>query len=72
MAPAVSRPPLLLRIDEVADRLAISRATTYRLIQRGQLPTIHIGGAVRVPAAALDRWLDDQITPTPSDPGRAN
>ena len=72
MAPAVSRPPLLLRIDEVADRLAISRATTYRLIKRGLLPTVHIGGAVRIPAAALERWLQDQVAPSPSDPHRRN
>ena len=61
MAPIVTRPPLLLRIDEVADRLAISRATTYRLIQRGIIPTIHIGSAVRIPADALERWLQDQV-----------
>ncbi len=61
MAPSVTRPPLLLRIDEVADRLTVSRATTYRLIQRGLIPTVHIGTAVRVPADALDRWLQDQV-----------
>ena len=68
MAPVVSCPPLLLRIDEVADRLAISRATTYRLIQRGTIPTIHIGSAVRIPAEALERWLQDQVAAnTPTD-----
>ena len=68
MAPVVSRPPLLLRIDEVADRLAISRATTYRLIQRGVIPTVHIGSAVRIPAEALDRWLRDQVAIRRSEP----
>jgi excisionase family DNA binding protein len=56
---------LLLRIDAAADRLAISRATLYRLIQRGELPVIHIGSAVRVPVSALERWLDEQLA-TPS------
>ncbi len=55
MAPSVTRPPLLLRIDEVADRLTVSRATTYRLIQRGLIPTVHIGTAVRVPEGTLSR-----------------
>lgn len=63
MAPGVSR-PMLLRIDEVAERLAISRATTYRLIRGGSIPTVHIGTAVRVPADALDRWLHDQVAST--------
>ena len=51
----VAVPPALLRIDEVADRLAISRATIYRLIRRGAIPTVHIGTSVRIPAAELDR-----------------
>jgi len=59
MAPIVS--PALLRVDEVADRLAVSRATAYRLIQRGALPIIHIGASVRIPADALDRWIEDQV-----------
>ena len=52
---------VLLRVDEAAERLAISRATAYRLIQRGELATIHIGAAVRVPVAALDAWVAAHI-----------
>ena len=53
---------LLLRIDAAAERLAVSRATLYRLLQRGELPTVRIGSAVRVPVSALERWLADQMT----------
>lgn len=49
--------PLLLRIDEAAQRLSISRATMYRLIQRGERPVIRIGSAVRVRAFELDLWV---------------
>ena len=52
---------LLLRIDLAAERLSVSRATLYRMIQRGELPTVRIGTAVRVPAAALERWLASQL-----------
>ena len=62
MAPPVS--PALLRIDDVANRLSVSRATTYRLIQRGILPVVHIGTTIRVPAEALDCWLRDQVQST--------
>jgi excisionase family DNA binding protein len=56
---------LLLRIDAAAERLSISRATLYRMIQRGELATVRIGSAVRVPVVALERWLAAQPT-TPS------
>ena len=59
MAPTTDQ-ELLLRIDAAASRLAVSRATLYRLIQRGELDTIHIGSAVRVPVTALERWLATQ------------
>jgi excisionase family DNA binding protein len=48
---------LLLRIPEAAERLALSRAMVYLLIQRGELPTVHIGRSIRVPAAALEQWV---------------
>jgi excisionase family DNA binding protein len=49
--------PLLLRIDHTAKRLSISRATMYRLIQRGEVPIVRIGSAVRVRAVELDLWV---------------
>jgi excisionase family DNA binding protein len=52
---------LLLRIDVAAERLAVSRATLYRMVQRGELPTVRIGTAVRVPVSSLERWLADQM-----------
>jgi excisionase family DNA binding protein len=56
---------LLLRIDAAAQRLAISRATLYRMIQRGELGTVRIGTAVRVPVSALERWLASRSTTPP-------
>jgi putative molybdopterin biosynthesis protein len=49
--------PTLLTVREVARRLSLGRATTYPLVQRGELPSVRIGRAVRVPAQALDRWV---------------
>ncbi len=47
----------LLTVSEAARRLALGRATTYRLVQLGELPSVRIGRAVRVPARALDEWV---------------
>jgi len=53
---------LLLRGTEVAVELGISRALAYRLMQNGTLPVVRVPGgrAVRVPRAALLRWIDEQ------------
>jgi excisionase family DNA binding protein len=48
---------LLLRLPEVAARLGLGRSTVYELIQRGELPVVRV---VRVPAAALQRWVERQ------------
>jgi excisionase family DNA binding protein len=47
----------LLRIEEVARTLRVSRAQAYRLVRRGEIPCVRIGASVRVRAATLDEWL---------------
>ena len=54
-------PMNMLRVSEVAQRLAISRSKCYELINRRVLPSIRVGGAVRIPGAALDRWVVAQL-----------
>ena len=50
----------LLKISETAARLNVSKVTVRRLIRRGELPAVQLGGkgsAVRVAEAELDDWL---------------
>lgn len=47
----------LLTVPEAARRVSLGRATAYRLVQTGDLPSVRIGRAVRVPAQALDAWI---------------
>jgi len=53
---------LLLRGGEVALALGISRALAYQWMAAGILPVVRVPGArsVRVPRAALLRWIADR------------
>jgi excisionase family DNA binding protein len=52
---------LLLRPREVADLIGISRSTAYELINSGQIPSLRIGGMLRVPAAGLEEMIADKL-----------
>jgi excisionase family DNA binding protein len=60
MAATESDDRLLLRLPEVATRLGLGRSTVYELIQRGDLPVVRGGRAVRVPVGARQRWVERQ------------
>jgi excisionase family DNA binding protein len=50
----------LLTIDEVAQRLGVSRRTVQRKIAAGELPALGLGGRrspVRIDEAELEAWL---------------
>lgn len=49
----------LLRIEDIAERLAVSRSMAWKLVAGGQLPSIRIGRAVRVRPRDLEAYLAD-------------
>ena len=53
---------LLLRPIEAAEAIGIGRSKVYELLASGELPSIRIGGSVRVPVDALRNWIDRQLT----------
>ena len=53
--------PLLLRVEEAARMLSLSRTTVYLLLESGQLPSIKCGTARRIPRVALDEWISRQL-----------
>jgi excisionase family DNA binding protein len=55
--PSVTR---LLTPDDVAELLRLSKTTVYRLCRRGEIPTLRIGGSLRVDPDALDGWIRRQ------------
>lgn len=52
---------VLLRITEAAERLALGRSSVYELIAAGDLPAVHIGAAVRIPADALLVYVERKV-----------
>ena len=44
-------------VRELSEYLQIGKASAYRLVHDGTLPSVRIGRQIRVPIAAVDRWL---------------
>lgn len=55
--PASPPEPLLLTVAEAAALLGLGRTTLYELILRGDLMTVKIGRARRVPVASLQQFV---------------
>jgi excisionase family DNA binding protein len=53
---------LLLKVPEAARRLSLSPATVYRLIERGEIPTVRIWRSVRIPVDGLRKWIEERTT----------
>jgi excisionase family DNA binding protein len=49
---------ILLRIPKAAGMLDLSVAKVYAMAASGQLPSIRVGRAVRIPAASLSDWVE--------------
>jgi excisionase family DNA binding protein len=54
------REPWLLRVEDVAELLGVSRSTVYNLINTKQLPSVLIAGCRRVPQDQLRVWVAQQ------------
>ncbi len=49
----------LLRIEEIADRLSVSRSMAWKLVALGQIRSLRIGRAVRVRPKDLEAFIAD-------------
>ena len=52
---------LMLRPGEAADAIGVSRSKAYELIAAGAIPSVKVGGCVRVPVDALREWINTQL-----------
>jgi excisionase family DNA binding protein len=51
----------LLKADEVAALLTISRSFAYQLMQSGQIPTVRLGRSCRVRPQDLAEYLENNL-----------
>jgi excisionase family DNA binding protein len=54
--------PMLLTVKDLEAELQLGRTGAYELVRSGQIPTMRIGRAVRIPRDALRRWVDAQTS----------
>jgi excisionase family DNA binding protein len=54
----------LLRVEEAADLLGISRSSLYNLINTKQVPSVRIGNCRRIREDQLREWVEDQSQET--------
>jgi len=54
------RTRLLLKPDEVAHLLGIGRSKAYAMINANEIPSIRMGGSLRVPLAGLKAWVAEK------------
>jgi excisionase family DNA binding protein len=56
--PTSTEIPLLLTVEQAADRLGIGRTLAYALVKAGEIESVQIGRLRRIPADALPAFLD--------------
>lgn len=52
---------ILLTVTEAANRLALGRTMVYALVLRGEIASLKVGRARRIPVAALERFVQDRL-----------
>ena len=55
----------MLSVKEIAKMLSVSKRTIQRMVKRGDLDAIRVGGQIRVRRSALDQMLREcSVYPT--------
>lgn len=49
--------PLLLKYDEAAGMLAISKSKLYRMVISGEIPAVRVGGNIRIRMSDLEELV---------------
>ena len=60
----------VLTVEELAETLRIAPSSAYGLVRRGDVRSVRVGRAIRIPAEAVDQFLSRQ--PDAADDKRQN
>ena len=52
---------LLLTVLEVARRLGMGRSFVYQLVSKGEIPSIKLGRARRIPVSDLEKFVEGKL-----------
>ena len=52
---------VLLKAQDIADMIRISKSMAYQLMQRGEIKTVKFGRSVRVRPSDLDRFINKSL-----------
>jgi excisionase family DNA binding protein len=52
----------LLKVDEVAQILGISKSLVYEMIANGELTSVRYRGILRVPTTVVEDWIKQHTT----------
>jgi excisionase family DNA binding protein len=58
MPPLPSEPALLLTVEQAAQALGIGRSLAWKLVARGEIQSLTVGRARRVPRAWLEGYVE--------------
>lgn len=56
--------PLLLTVREAAALIGVGRTTLYRLMDNGQIESVHVGASRRIPLHSAYEFVDRIVRPT--------
>jgi excisionase family DNA binding protein len=51
---------LMLRPSEAAELIGVGRTTFYKLVKAKEIPTCLLGKSIRIPLAALRKWVEEK------------
>lgn len=52
-------PRLMWKVGEFAESIGVSRSKAYELIAAGEVPSVKIGGVVRIPVGMAHAWAEE-------------
>jgi excisionase family DNA binding protein len=65
--PEYKRSLQLLSVKEVAELLRMGRSWVYQQIKSGELPSVHLGGTVKVKRVDLEEYVEKHRSPPSSE-----